>query len=301
MVSIPFLRRIRNKFIATYLIVLLVPVMAIGFYSINFTIDYLENDALKVVEQQAEITAKEIEKSLGVAESDIDFLSQSASLRALADAKNRKSVIEYIIYRERLTEEFYNFANSKKAYSSVVYIDESGKEVVKIVYNWNQTFIATTSALYDVSDEEYFLKTMTLDKGQLYVSSLDLTSTITTESGDLIVSYAKPVFDSNGIKRGIVLISFPAQRVLSPILELSARSNLNTFILNKQGYYISKVGTSSLSNPYYAGESFIDQYRAEGFLKILSGTSGTISEGTDQIIAYSPVFPSSTDKTDIRF
>ncbi|HII94645.1 MAG TPA: HAMP domain-containing protein [Candidatus Methanofastidiosum sp.] len=297
MVSIPFLRRIRNKFIATYLIVLLVPVMAIGFYSINFTIDYLENDALKVVEQQAEITAKEIEKSLGVAESDIDFLSQSASLRALADAKNRKSVIEYIIYRERLTEEFYNFANSKKAYSSVVYIDESGKEVVKIVYNWNQTFIATTSALYDVSDEEYFLKTMTLDKGQLYVSSLDLTSTITTESGDLIVSYAKPVFDSNGIKRGIVLISFPAQRVLSPILELSARSNLNTFILNKQGYYISKVGTSSLSNPYYAGESFIDQYRAEGFLKILSGTSGTISEGTDQIIAYSPVFPSSTDKT----
>lgn len=297
MVSIPFLRRIRNKFIATYLIVLLVPVLAIGYYSINFTIDYLQSDALKVVEQQAEITAKEIEKSLGVAESDIDFLSQSASLRALADAKNRRSVIEYIIYRERLIEEFYNFANSKKSYSSVVYVDETGKEVVKVVYNWNQTFIATTSALYDVSDEEYFLKTMTLSRGQLYVSSLDLTSTITTESGDLIVHYAKPVFDSNGIRRGVVLISFPAQRVLSPILELSTRSNLNTFILNKQGYYISKVGTSSLANPYYAGESFIDQYKAEGFLKILSGTSGTISEGTDEIIAYSPVFPSSTDKS----
>ncbi|NMC58980.1 MAG: hypothetical protein GYA51_06315, partial [Candidatus Methanofastidiosa archaeon] len=63
MISLPFLRKIRNKFIATYLIVLLVPVLLIGFYSINFTINYLENDALKVVEQQAEITAKEIEKS----------------------------------------------------------------------------------------------------------------------------------------------------------------------------------------------------------------------------------------------
>src|SRR5690606_17129104 len=51
-----------------------------------------------------------------------------------------------------------------------------------------------------------------------------------------------------------------------------------------------------VSNPYYAGESFIDEYRAQGFLKILSGTSGTISEGTDQIIAYSPVFPSSIDQ-----
>ena len=144
--------------------------MAIGYYSINFTIDYLQSDALKVVEQQAEITAKEIEKSLGVAESDIDFLSQSASLKALTDAKNRRSVIEYIIYRERVIEEFYNFANSKKAYSSVVYIDETGKEVVKIVYNWNQTFVATTSVLYDVSDEQYFQKTTTLAKGQLYVS-----------------------------------------------------------------------------------------------------------------------------------
>ena len=296
MVSIPFLRRIRNKFIATYLIVLLVPVVAIGYYSINFTINYLENDALKVVEQQAEITAKEIEKSLGVAESDIDFLSQSASLRALVDARNRGSIIEYIVYRERLIEEFYNFTNSKKAYSSVVYIDEGGKEVVKLVYNWNQVFIATTSVLYDVSEEEYFQKTMTLSRGQLYVSSLEITSQIKTDSGDLIVTYAKPVFDSNGIRRGVILISFPAQRVLSPILELSARSNLNTFILNKQGYYISKVGTSGISNPYFAGESFIDQYKAQGFLKILSGTSGTISEGTDQIIAYSPVFPSSVDR-----
>ena len=297
MVSIPFLRRIRNKFIATYLIVLLVPVVAIGYYSINFTIDYLENDALKVVQQQAEITAKEIEKSLGVAESDIDFLSQSSSLRSLADARSRRSIIEYILYRERLTEEFYNFANSKKAYSSVVYIDETGVEVVKIVYNWDRTFIATTSALYDVSDEEYFQKTMTLSRGQLYVSSLELTSEITTEAGDLIVRYAKPVFDSNGIKRGIVIVSFPAQRILGPILELSARSNVNTFILNKQGYYISKVEASGVTNPYYAGESFIEEYRAQGYIKILSGTSGTISEGTDQIIAYSPVFPSSIDRS----
>jgi len=296
MVKIPFLRKIRNKFIATYLIVLLLPVFAIGYFSINFTSDYLQSDALKVVEQQAEITAKEIEKSLRVAESDIDFLSQSTTLKSLADARSRRSIIEYTIYRERLIEEFYNFANSKKSYSSVIYIDESGKEVVKVVYNWNQTFIATTSALYDVSKEEYFIKTMVLPRGELYVSSLDLTSTITSESGDLIVHYAKPVFDSNGIRRGVVLTSFPAQRVLSPILELSARSNLNTFILNKQGYYISKVGTSTLSKPYYAGESFIDQYKAQGFLKILSGTSGTISEGSDEIIAYSPVFPSSTNK-----
>ena len=64
MVKIPFLRKIRNKFIATYLIVLLLPVISIGYFSINFTSNYLQSDALKVVEQQAEITAKEIEKSL---------------------------------------------------------------------------------------------------------------------------------------------------------------------------------------------------------------------------------------------
>jgi len=298
MVSLPFLRKIRNKFIATYLIVLLVPVLAIGFYSINFTINYLENDALKVVEQQAEITAKEIEKSLSVAESDIDFLSQSASLKALADAKNKKSGIEYIVYREKLTEEFYNFTQSKKMYTSVTYIDEFGKEIVKVTYNGVRAFVATTNDLYSVSDEDYYIRTMALSKNQLYVSPLDLTSKLTLEGGTLVIKYAKPIFDSNGIRRGIVVISFPAQGVLSPILELSIKSNVNTFILNKQGYYISRAGKYSLSNnPYFIGESFIDQYKAEGFLKILSGTSGTISEGTDEIIAYSPVFPSSGDRS----
>ncbi len=298
MISLPFLRKIRNKFIATYLIVLLVPVLLIGFYSINFTINYLENDALKVVEQQAEITAKEIEKSLSVAESDIDFLSQSATLRSLVAAKNKKSGIEYIVYREKLTEEFYNFSQSKKTYSSVIYIDEFGKEIVKVTYNGNRSFIATTNDLYTVSDEDFFVRTMTLSNDQLYVSPLDLTSKLSIEGGNLVIKYAKPIFDTNGIRKGIVVISFPAQGVLSPILELSIKSNVNTFILNKQGYYISRAGTYSLStNPYLLGESFIDQYKAQGFLKILSGTSGTISEGTDEIIAYSPVFPSSTDKS----
>ena len=298
MVSIPFFKKIRNKFIATYLIVLLLPVIAIGFYSLNFTLNYLENDALKVVEQQAEITAKEIEKSLGVAESDIDFLSQSASLRAIVDAKNSKSALEYILYREKLTEEFFNFSQSKKTYSSVVYIDELGKEIVKVTYNGTRSFVSTTNDLAIVSNEDYFSKTMTLSRDQLYVSPLDLTSKLSLEGGQLVIKYAKPVFDSNGIRRGVVVISFPAQDVLSPILELSAKSNVNTFILNKQGYYISRAGTYSLTtNPYYVGESFLDRYKAGGFLKILSGTSGTISEGSDEIIAYSPVFPSSVDKS----
>lgn len=298
MISIPFLRKMRNKLILTYLLVFLIPVLAIGHYSINFTSDYLQRDALTVVEQQAEITAKEIEKSLGVAESDIDFLSQSANLRALADARSRGSVIEYIIYKDRVTEEFFNFANSKKTYATVAYVDETGAEIIRVAHSEGRTFVLTTIDLKNVRNEEYFQKAMLLPRNDLYVSSLDITSPITREEGDLIVRYAKPIFDSNGVNRGIVYVSFPAQKVLSPILELSARSNLNTFILNRQGYYISRVGgDASVGGGYFPGESFIDRYRAEGFLRILSGTSGTISEGTDHIIAYSPVFPSSKDTT----
>ena len=69
---------------------------------------------------------------------------------------------------------FINFANEKKQYDQIRFIDSTGYEKIRVNYSYNQSSIVPDSLLQDKSDRYYFTETKKLEKGQIYLSPFDL-------------------------------------------------------------------------------------------------------------------------------
>lgn len=164
--------------------------------------------------------------------SDILILSERQSIQEflMNDSANNKQVV---------AEQFLIFANFSGIYDQVRLLDETGMEVIRIMYNYGNPFIVSESNLQNKSGRYYFRDVFSLDNGQVFVSPMDLN----IEQGEIeqplkpMIRIGTPVFDANNSKRGIVLVNYRAQLLLDKLSE-SPHGYGNITMLNSDGYWL---------------------------------------------------------------
>lgn len=168
--------------------------------------------------------------------------------RLVADVRcltQQRELVEFIESRDRawlpwMAQEYLALSRHTKIYDQIRYLDEQGREVVRVNYNDGQPAIVPESELQNKSDRYYFKDTIALESGQIYVSPLDLN----IENGAIerpfkpMVRIGSPVFDRHGQRRGIIIVNFLAQTMLSAI-ERAGKSVLgDPMLLNSDGYWL---------------------------------------------------------------
>ncbi len=139
-----------------------------------------------------------------------------------------------------LANEFLVYAKNKQLYDQVRYINEKGKEVVRINYANGKVTLVPPSGLQDKSDRYYFLEALALEKGDVYVSPFDLN----IEHGGVEIPYkpmirfATPVFNRDGGKVGIVILNYFGSRLLDNLRQSLANIIDHTMLLNSEGYWL---------------------------------------------------------------
>jgi len=166
--------------------------------------------------------------------SDILLLANNESLEGYLEENSKENI-------EKLTERFRNFARDKKIYTQVRYLDKSGMEVVRINMGGMLPEVVAQDELQDKSGRYYVRHTMEHGWGQVFVSPLDLNM----ENGEVIQPFAPvmrlgtPVSDSDGVKRGMVLLNFDAKKILDRYSQAFPERSGNRFsFLNKDGYWL---------------------------------------------------------------
>ena len=189
------------------------------------------------------------------------------------------------------------YSDSRKIFDQIRFLNLSGDEIVRVDYTPDGAFVVPKDQLQNKKDRYYFKDAIDLKEGQIYISNLDLN----IENGAIelpinpMIRLARPFFDQNGIKQGLVVLNYSASDILQQIASVAASSTGEVFFLNKEGYWL--FNSSAHYNEWafaYNSDSptkFPNYYKHEWDL-ISAGGNGTMITGNGYF--YYTTIPANT-------
>ena len=140
-----------------------------------------------------------------------------------------------------LAEVFLTFAREKGLYDQIRFLDIAGREVVRINLAGGDPVLVDGSRLRDKSGRYYVAKALGLDRGQVYVSPLDLNieDGLVEQPIKPVLRFATPVFDSGGRRQGLVVLNYLGDRLLERFRQAAANIADRVQLLNGDGYWLS--------------------------------------------------------------
>ena len=283
-------RTVKNLFTLLLVFSLLLGGIVVIFYytDVVFERTILENNEVKRVKLQKKIIAGDFQSVV----SDLMILSQLHSLGDLFESKVNSVKQDQAL--KELAETFLTFSARKRLYDQIRFIDDEGLEIVRVNYNNGNPVLVRKDKLQIKSHRYYFKETMALADEELFVSPFDLN----IERGRVeepikpTIRFGTPLFDSDGRKRGILLLNYLGKKLLSNLKITSMIGASEPMLLNADGYWLLN---SDPDNEWgFMWEEKRDRRFGNRYPKEWQAISKTESgqyQGENGLITYTTVYP----------
>jgi signal transduction histidine kinase len=164
------LTSLRVKLVLVFVGLILIAISGIAFYGYFFTRSALSEQALERSSHQVHLQAESIVSALQQAESDVLYLSVLRSLDMLRKLRRENASDDQIaLWQNEAAQDFLMFSSVRPMYNALRYLDAQGLEVVAVESDGRSVSINNTPT--DLSHSNYFLNTMALQPGAVYVSA----------------------------------------------------------------------------------------------------------------------------------
>jgi signal transduction histidine kinase len=222
-----------------------------------------------------------------------EFEAVSSDLHYLSTQNELINVLDDGIAPDDLALEYLAFSNSKELYDQVRYLDSTGMEMVRVNYDNGAPIIVPESNLQNKSKRYYFEDAYKLSRSEVFVSPFDLN----IEGGEIekplkpMIRFGTPVYDSNGEKRGIVLLNYLGNNLFETI-ETQVDDIGNTVLLNSDGYWIMGEAPErewGFMYPEAEDKTFINEFPDE-WARIQEIDEGYFIE-SGYLYSFSTVYP----------
>lgn len=183
--------------------------------------------------QEVEIARQAIGAELSNIRSDLLYLARQSTLQNFLATGAP-------VWRQRLASDFLVFAEQKRLYDQVRFVDAAGREVVRVNWNGGRPAVVPPPELQDKSGRYYVRQTLALADGSVYMSPFDLN----IEHGTIeqppkpTIRFGTPVFDRQGRKRGMVLLNYLGQRLIDRLRMEASHGAGAVWLLNGDGYWL---------------------------------------------------------------
>lgn len=253
--------------------------------------------------------------------SDLEYLSQRSKLRELLDAGLDDSTGKL----DRLATDLVCFARSRRVYDQIRLLDQTGMEVIRVNFNGGNAGIVPPSQLQNKADRYYFSDTFGCGQGQVYVSPLDLNIErgqiehpetfgglpedgsadpiwIQARQGTYVkpmIRFGTPVFDSQGFKRGIILLNYLGANLLEEVGELAGAPGSQSMLLNHEGYWLKGPCLEDEWGFMYedGAELRFDKDYPKAWQRIQASQGGQFTTGQG-MFTFSTLYPTSSGQRD---
>ncbi len=211
-----------------------------------------------------------------------------ARMRSLVDTLEHPDAAN----RARLAEDFVAFADAKQAYLQVRWLDETGKERVRVDYAKGRARVIPEADLQDKSKRYYFREAATLNRSQLFVSPLDLN----VEHDQVEVPYkptlrvATPVFNGQGGRRGIVLLNYSGAHLLDRYRAVTQAAADHIMLLDRDGYWLAAPNPADEWGFMFARKDSFASRHPQAWRRIQAGEAGQF-RAADGLWSFTTVHP----------
>jgi PAS domain-containing protein len=241
----------------------------------------LESYESQILKQQGELMASNFTTIVA----DLMFLTEYHELHDYLKTGNPEN-------RKRLAEDWLSLSRRKGIYDQIRYIDNKGVEIIRINFNDGNPIIVTDDQIQNKARRYYFLDTFELDKGEVYVSPFDLN----IERGEIeqpikpMIRFGTPVFDKNGVKRGIAVLNYFGEEMLGKLRKKFVEQQGQPMLLNPDGYWLLGPRPEKQWGFMYEKEVTIGQDYPDAWERISKQDSGQIY-GRDGLFTFITVYP----------
>lgn len=291
---------IQSKLLVVTLFLAVVPLLSVGMYTLIISERALEERVLNSAAKDVLLREGEIRTFLRGVETDLIFLSKIPPVQGIirttqGNGFDKAVDSSYEQWISRLQVIFMAFAKEKPHYTQLRYLDETGQELVRIDTDGGIPRIIPQDRLQNKRGRYYFTDTMKLPGNSVFISPLDLNR----ERGEIeipykpVIRYATPIYDSEGRKKGIVIINVLADVFLEKLNEERGYAEEEVFLIDKDGFYLhhsDKAKEWGGPVDLNSGAKLALDYPSDITSLILSGKSGEISAVEDRAIVYHPIF-----------
>lgn len=294
-----FFQKMQHRLLLLLILSTLIPVSIVGWYGISSSTEALQNLALTTLSDSVNSTANQMINKFENMRADILFLRKTPPVQGMIRAREGNGVDRQTnstykdwVYRMQLT--FLSMMEAKPYYMQLRYIDNSGKEIVRVDSDGTNIKVIPDSQLQNKADTDYFSATMKLKPGEVYVSSLNLNK----EKGKIeipykpTIRYATPIFSPKGERQGFLITNALGSTLIDMVKNFNPELSDQSFILNQDGYYLAHPNPKKAWGfELKTKENIKNDYSGDLVAKILSGGKGNI-DNMDLVISYHTVFPS---------
>ena len=149
----------------------------------------------------------------------------------------------------RLTNDLVLFSRCSKIYDQVRIINAEGKEGIRVNFIAGKGPVIVKEENLQLKKERYYFQdTFRLQKGEIFISPLDLN----IEHGEVekplkpMIRFGTPIFNEKGQKRGIVILNYLAANLIKDMKDLVVASSLHSMMLNSDGYWLTNKSFPNL-------------------------------------------------------
>ncbi len=239
--------RISFKIILFFTLLLLVIVTLVGTLIHRQNSDTLLQRELSILSMQSQQYHQSINNHIGAIVDDVRFISSVLPIQGIIRASNTDgsdptdgtSLSELKV---RLASIFKNLLESHPDYFQIRFIgiERNGKELVRVDRRHKQILPVVGDELQEKGHRDYFLETIALQPGELYLSEINLNR----EHGQIslpvtrTLRIATPIHDSEaGLLFGIVIINVDMGPILDE-LEALVKSPSIIYLVNANGDFL---------------------------------------------------------------
>ncbi len=148
---------------------------------------------------------------------------------------------EFITNKDHLINDLALFSRGAKIYDQIRIINSDGMENIRINFiEGKGPVIVKDDKLQSKKERYYFQDTIILNKGEIFVSPLDLN----IEYGEVekpykpMIRFGTPIFDENGRKYGIIIFNYLAANLIKDVTDLTEISSGQSIMYNSEGYWL---------------------------------------------------------------
>jgi len=295
--NLNFFKKLQNKILVMLILSTIIPVSIIGWYGTYNSTQALTDSALNQINYVLTYNAEKIQDFLDSIDKDVLFLSKVPPVQKIAIARenkiDNKDNLDYQNWTNQLNAIFLEMAKVKPYYMQLRYLDENGNEMVRVDSDGVEGKVIPTTELQNKAQTEYFIKTMQLKTGEVYVSPVNLNR----EKGKIevpykpVIRYSTPIYGTDGKQRGIVVANVFAKAFIESIKNIKPFEGSKAFLVNSDGYYLYHPDASKEWGFELNNQDKIEQnYPVNVAKQILSNEKGSIYEETPQIISFRKIY-----------
>jgi PAS domain S-box-containing protein len=275
------------EWLRQFLLILLpfAAIQAVGAYVHYYAISETQRVTLRSNELlNVGLARSALNRDLSNVISDLIFLASYIERQGFA-ASGR-------LRKEQVEQLFFTFIKEKRLYDQVRYIDKRGLETVRINFTDGNPKPVVDESLQDKSGRYYFIETMALARGGIYISPLDLN----IEEGDIerplkpVMRFAVPIFPQPGHIKGILVLNYLGDRLLSDFDRAGANITEHIHLLNRDGFWLSSPRQGDEWGFILPHERNIADLYPQAWERVSQSVSGQVV--TDEgLITYETVSP----------